>query len=59
MFSPCSDDSEIIQSEDFSVALQMIQEMALADGKANGEDSMTKSPEIYNINIRHVMMYRQ
>jgi hypothetical protein len=50
MFSPGSDDSEIIQSEDSSVALHMIQEMTLADDKTVGENSTTKSPEIHNIN---------
>ena len=50
MFSPHSDDSEIMQSQDSSVALQMIKEMTIADGKTVGENSMTKSPEIYHIN---------
>ena len=50
MFSQHSDDSEIMQSQDSSVALQMIQEMTLADGKTVGESSMTKSQEICNVN---------
>jgi len=39
-----------MQSQDSSVALQMIQGMTIADGKTVGENSMTKSPEICNIN---------
>jgi len=50
MCSQRSDDSDIMQSQDSSVALQMIQEMTIADGKTVGENSMTKSPEIRNIN---------
>ena len=50
MFSQHSDDSEIMQSQDSSIALQMIQEMTIADGKTVGESSMTKSQEMCNIN---------
>jgi len=50
MCSQHSNDSDIVQSQDSSVALQMIQEMTIADGKTVGENSMTKSPEICNIN---------
>jgi len=50
MCSQRSDDSDIMQSQDSSVALQMIQEMTIADGKPVGENSMKKSQEICNIN---------
>jgi hypothetical protein len=49
MFSQDSDYSEVVQSQDCSIAAHMIQEMALTDSRT-GENTATKSPDIHIIN---------